>query len=442
MTNGSIGKGFQKIADYSSPRLYPCAGGMDIANDDDRPNSELDTEEMRNRIAELEVRKCELEELNETLQKQLLNYQLVIESSPQKVFFKNEKSEYISCNKKYAQDLNIGPEEIAGMTDLDLFPEELAEKYREDDRRIMASGQGETIDEQYVIEDEEHWVRAYKTPVIDEQGKAVGILGIFEDITQKKRAEKKLRNIMAELVRSNNELEQFAYVASHDLQEPLRMVSSYVQLLKRRYQGQLDSDADDFIHFAVDGANRMQVLINDLLAYSRVNTRGKPFLETNLNAVLQRVLRDLETTIAKNEAEISYPDLPIVMADETQIGQVILNLIGNAIKFRGDAPPKIDITVERDDEDWHFAITDNGIGIDPRFQEKIFVIFQRLHSSDEYAGTGIGLAITKRIIERHGGRIWMESELGEGSTFNFTIPIREEQTAGIPKNTEESHDPA
>ena len=245
------------------------------------------------------------------------------------------------------------------------------------------------------------------------------------EIVERKRAEEQLKRTMADLQRSNKELEQFAYVASHDLQEPLRMVSSYTQLLARRYQDRLDQDAHEFISYAVDGAERMQRLINDLLAYSRVGTRGKPFGRTDCEQALQNTLANLQTAIDETKATVTHDPLPTVLADESQLTQVYQNLLSNAIKFHGQAPPTIHIGAERNDGEWVFSFQDNGIGMDPQYYERIFVIFQTLHPRDQYPGTGIGLALCKRIVERHGGRIWVESEPGRGSTFYFTIPIKE-----------------
>jgi signal transduction histidine kinase len=227
-----------------------------------------------------------------------------------------------------------------------------------------------------------------------------------------------------ELARSNVELEQFAYVVSHDLQEPLRMVKSYLQLLERDYKSRLDEDADEFIGYAVDGAARMQALIKDLLTYSRIGKEDESLDLTDCAEVLRVVLANLQMTIEKSGAVVIHSDLPTVMADKVQLIQLFQNLIGNAIKFRGDRPPEIHIGVERSNEEWTFSVRDNGIGIDPQQTERIFMIFQRLHTSEEYKGTGIGLAICKKIVERHGGRIWVESEPGKGSTFFFTIPDR------------------
>jgi light-regulated signal transduction histidine kinase (bacteriophytochrome) len=224
-----------------------------------------------------------------------------------------------------------------------------------------------------------------------------------------------------ELERSNAELERFAYVASHDLQEPLRMVTSYTQLLAKRYKGQLDTDADEFIEFAVDGARRMQQLINDLLTYSRAGSQGGPLAPTESREVLQRALGNLRMAIEESGAVVSSDQLPAVLADQSQLTQVLQNLIGNAIKFRGDAAPRIEVSATNGGPNWTFAVRDNGIGIDPQYADRIFALFQRLHTRAEYPGTGIGLTICKKIIERHGGRMWVESRPREGATFYFTL---------------------
>ena len=227
------------------------------------------------------------------------------------------------------------------------------------------------------------------------------------------------RQSQEELARSNRDLEQFAYVASHDLQEPLRMVATYTQLLAERYAGKLDENADKYIHYAVDGALRMQTLVQDLLAFSRVGRQGTDFRVVECSALLQVAKQNLKTAIEESGTQIECEALPSVVADGSQLGQVFQNLIGNAIKFRGAGTPVIRITAEKKDREWMLAVSDNGIG------EIIFVIFKRLHTRAEYPGSGIGLAICQKIVERHGGRIWVESKPGEGSTFKFTLPIRE-----------------
>ena len=280
------------------------------------------------------------------------------------------------------------------------------------------------------------WLFFTAAPLKDSTGDIYGAIETLQDITGRKRAEDELREYRnhleelvkertAELERSNAELQQFAYIASHDLQEPLRMVSSYLQLLERRYKGQFDADADDFIHFAVDGADRMRALINDLLAYSRVQTQGKPFEFTDGEKALELTLTNLQQAIEESRAEITHEPLPTVVADELQLVQVFQNLIGNAIKFRGAEPPRIHIAAKREGNEWVFSVRDNGIGIEPQYAERIFGIFQRVYSTADYPGTGIGLAICKRIVERHGGRIWVESEPGMGSTFYFALPIKD-----------------
>lgn len=260
------------------------------------------------------------------------------------------------------------------------------------------------------------------TALFDAAGNLRGFAKVTRDVTELKKAEEAIKHYMEELERSNGELQQFAYVASHDLQEPLRMVSSYTQLLAQRYQGQLDDKANKYIEYAVDGANRMQQLINDLLFYSRINTRGTTPGQTDSHAVLGEALRNLSAAIEEGRALIANDDLPIVCADPSQLAQLFQNLIGNAIKFRGADLPRILVSARDLGQEWCFSVKDNGIGIDPQFAEKVFTIFQRLHTRQEYPGTGIGLAVCKRIVTRHGGRIWFESEPGQGCTFYFTLP--------------------
>jgi light-regulated signal transduction histidine kinase (bacteriophytochrome) len=274
------------------------------------------------------------------------------------------------------------------------------------------------------------------------RGQLVGVLAVFGQLPleeetlatlatvadavaqgiERRRAELSLQAHAQELARSNEELQQFAYVASHDLQEPLRMVASYTQLLARRYKGKLDSDADEFIGYAVDGVNRMQRLIQDLLAYSRVGTRGHEFKPIDAGQALGKALANLKTSVDETGATLVQGKLPPVMADETQLIQLFQNLVGNALKFRGQTPPRVLVEAEREGPMWRFTVEDNGIGIEPQYYERIFIIFQRLHGKEEYAGTGIGLAICKKIVERHGGRIGLDSQPGQGTTFWFTLP--------------------
>ncbi len=252
------------------------------------------------------------------------------------------------------------------------------------------------------------------SPIKDGQGKITAIAGIARDITEAKQAE-------AELRRSNAELEQFAYVASHDLQEPLRAMAGTVQILQRRYKGQLDARADEIINHAVAAVTRMQTLISDLLAFSRLSRHGDQFAVTNFATVLEDVSANLAVAIGESGALITHDVLPEVMADASQLRQLLQNLLSNSIKFRGEQPLQIHVSARREENTWLFSVRDNGPGIESQYFERIFIIFQRLVTRDEYPGTGIGLAVCKKIVERHGGRIWLESEVGKGTTFYFTI---------------------
>ncbi|MGF7117884.1 PAS domain S-box protein [Methanobacterium oryzae] len=260
------------------------------------------------------------------------------------------------------------------------------------------------------------------------KGRTIKTYGANQDITELKKTEEKLKETIQELERSNQELQQFAYVSSHDLQEPLRTIASFTQLLERRYKGQLDEDADEFMDFIVEAAIRMKQQIEGLLEYSRVATKGEDFKPVDMNEILNQIIKSLDTSIKESKAKITYDKLPKVMGDEGQLQRVFQNLISNAIKFRKEKEPlRIHISSYMDnDDEYVFSVKDNGIGIEEQYSERIFTIFQRLHTRDVYKGTGIGLSIVKRIIERHGGRIWVESEFGVGSTFYFTIPISHE----------------
>jgi light-regulated signal transduction histidine kinase (bacteriophytochrome) len=271
------------------------------------------------------------------------------------------------------------------------------------------------------LDGSEIWVETAGEPIVYNSKNSA--LVFVRDISMRRQAEEERKLFIEELERSNLELQQFAYVASHDLQEPLRMISSYLQLIERRYKDHLDQDANDFIHFAVDGANRLQALIMGLLEFSRVRTHGKAFEEVKVGDILSHVIKHLEVMLQTAGASVEYGEMPVIRADEGQITRLFQNLISNAVKFRKEGvAPLIRISAEKTGGDHIFTVSDNGIGIDPQYYQQIFTIFQRLHSREEYPGTGIGLSICKRITERHGGKIWVESEPGKGSSFIFSIP--------------------
>ncbi len=307
-----------------------------------------------------------------------------------------------------------------------IIPEVFKIQLEADIRKFFSTGTDPVVNRQIevtAIHRDAHEFPAELSISILKNERGYSFNAFVRDITARKKAEEEIEKRAEDLARSNADLEQFAYVASHDLQEPLRMVGSYTQLLARKYKGKIDKDADEFIGFAVDGVKRMQQLINDLLEYSRVGTKKRTFTQFSLNQVIKNSLENLQVAIAESSATINVPDnLPQVQGDEVQLTQLFQNLIGNAVKFRGSNKPIIDISATIQNGAVLVRVGDNGIGIDPRFKEKIFVIFQRLHAAKEYAGTGIGLALCKKIVERHQGHIWVESELGQGTNFFFTLP--------------------
>jgi len=259
-----------------------------------------------------------------------------------------------------------------------------------------------------------------------ESAEGILVTAAIRDISVRKSSEEHLVKTVGELKRSNDELQQFAYVASHDLQEPLRMVASYTQLLAQRYKGRLDSDADEFIAYAVDGSTRMQGLIQDLLSYSRAGTNAKVLREISSEGALKEALASLRVTIEESGAVVTYDSLPAITTDGTQLAQVFQNLVGNAIKYHGGQVPRVHISaLKNGGNEWMFSVRDNGLGIDPQYFDRIFILFQRLHGPTKFKGTGIGLAICKKVLEGLGGRIWVESQLEKGSTFYFTLPGRD-----------------
>jgi PAS domain S-box-containing protein len=329
---------------------------------------------------------------------------------------------YASFNPVSERYAGVTNAQIHGKTPEEAFGAALGSAVRQNYEHCLQTGSSLTYEEQLDFEAHNIWTLTTLVPLRNQQGQFYRIIGTATDISDRKTAELELQQQKQDLARSNDELQQFAYVASHDLQEPLRMITSYLELLERRYKGHLDAKADQFIAYAIDGAARMQTLINDLLGYSRVGSRGQSFTLVDCEAILQNVLRNLQVAIADSDALITHDPLPHVTADSTQLTQLLQNLIGNAIKFCREDPLKIHIGTTRINGQYLFAVRDNGIGIESQYTHRIFVIFQRLHSRTEYSGTGMGLAICKKIVERHGGTLWVESSPGEGSTFYFTLP--------------------
>jgi PAS domain S-box-containing protein len=347
-----------------------------------------------------------------------------------------DREQLLQVNHSMCEITGYSSRELASMTLAEITPPDDAATERPlADRMLSGEIPNYQLEKRYLRRDGGTvWVMHNASIAHDSSGRVLYGIAQVQDITRRKETEDRLASVAgelerraAELERSNSDLQEFAYVASHDLSEPLRMVSSYVQLLARRYQDKLDSDANEFIGFAVDGVNRMQRLIDDLLAYSRAGTAEYRFGPVDVADLVRDTLAGMRTTVAEAGATVTAGDLPEVWGDEGQLRQLFQNLIGNGIKFRAEDPPRVEVTAERQESGWLFRVSDNGIGIDPRHAERIFSVFKRLHGRDEYPGSGIGLSICKRIVERHHGRISVERSPAGGSSFCFTIPDREEQ---------------
>jgi PAS domain S-box-containing protein len=333
---------------------------------------------------------------------------------------------FLLVNQSLCEILGLEKDELVGRSVKDIsHPEDRDVTDAERERVRRGEIDAARFEKRYLKQDGSTvWVEL-AIALVRKDGKPEYEIAIFDDITERKHAEAALHHAHDELKRSNAELAQFAYVASHDLQEPLRMVSSYTQLLARRYGDKLDGDAREFMAYVVDGAARMKQLIEDLLAYSRVGTRGREFKPVAVEAPLRRAIMNLKSAIDEPGASVSFDAMPTLEGDEVQLAQLFQNLIGNALKFRSASVPRIHVSAEEKDGGWEFAVSDNGIGIEQEYFERIFMVFQRLHYKGEYPGTGIGLAICKKVVERHGGRIWVESKPGEGSSFRFTLPKKQ-----------------
>ena len=358
-------------------------------------------------------------------------YRGLLEAAPDAMVVVNVAGEIVLLNVRAEKEFGYSRDELIGQKVKNIIPEGFAERLIADGTRSAAEALAQQIGMGIELigrrkDGSEFPIELMLSPL--ESAEGILVTAAIRDISVRQKAEKHLVKTVGELKRSNDELQQFAYVSSHDLQEPLRMVSSYTQLLAKRYKGRLDSDADEFIAFAVDGCNRMQGLIQDLLTYSRAGTNGKELHEISGEDALRVALTNLRPTIEQSGAVVTHDSLPAVTTDAPQLTQVFQNLIGNAIKYRGHEVPQVHVSATNNGGDeWIFSVRDNGLGIDPQYFERIFIIFQRLHGREEFEGTGIGLAICKKILERLGGRIWVESQPEKGSTFYFALPDTEEK---------------
>ncbi len=393
-------------------------------------------ERLAEQAEELSRQADELLRSREALENQTRMLQSVLDSMEEGLVAADEQGKFIIWNPAAVKILGLGATNLPSQewaAHYGLYLQDMVTPFPVDQLPLMRAIRGENSTTQMFVRNPEidhvAWIEVSGSPLRDADGTIRGGVVAFRDITLQRayelvrqQGEKELARKNDELARSNADLEQFAYVASHDLQEPLRMVTAYTQLLAERYRGKLDENADKFIGYATEGAQPMQVLIQDLLAFSRVGRNVATCSEVDCNAVMADVLKTLAPAIQESGAVVTYAELPSVWADRTQLAQVFQNLIGNAIKFRGQAPPQVAVQAEKVDERWQFSVSDNGIGIAPEYAENIFVVFQRLHARSEYPGNGIGLAICKKIIERCGGKIWVESQAGVGSTFRFTLP--------------------
>jgi PAS domain S-box-containing protein len=361
--------------------------------------------------------------------KQML--QIVMNNIPQFIFWKDRKSVYLGCNTNFAKAAGFSkPEEVVGKTDNDLaWKKEEATSYREYDNKVMDANmpQYHIIEQQKQADGKQAWIDTNKIPLHDANGNVVGILGSYEDITDRKKAEEEKEKLNHELEEANQEMKNFVYIASHDLREPLRKVAAFGDMLQKSLGGKLESEDAENLRFMIDGAQRMNKMIEGLLVYSRVSTKSNPPEVVDLNEIVKQ-LQQLELSIVLQEKQVAMeiPEpLPSVAADPVQIRQLMQNLIANGIKYQAKGNiPRITITSKSAGNGTvRINVTDNGIGIKPEYQQAIFVMFKRLHSRSEYEGTGIGLAVCKKIVERHGGQIGIESEYGKGCTFWFTMPV-------------------
>ena len=393
---------------------------------------------------QVQERTQELLEINNRLQQREREFRTLVENTPDIITRHDRQYRYLYINPASIQQSRIPTVGYLGKKPSELsYPKEITDFWEACLENVFTTGRIRIDEFQIVNVNEAKTYQTYIVPEFGDGESVESVITIARDITKLRKAEESARQLAEDLKRSNEELEQFAYIASHDLQEPLRAVASFTQMLAKRYRGQLDSKADTYIEFIIDGATRMQQMIQDLLSYSRVGRTELKLQSVDCNLLLERVKKDLQISIRETQAVITADSLPTITADANQLGNLLQNLINNSLKYRSETFPKIHISAKKNklevqlenltqpsipgqtkiQEEWLFSIQDNGIGIKPQYAERIFGIFQRLHTSDEYPGTGLGLAICRKILERHEGRIWVESNPNQGSTFFFTIPV-------------------
>ncbi|MGZ7119785.1 MAG: PAS domain-containing sensor histidine kinase, partial [Methanobacterium sp.] len=426
----------ETIKDESGKVIKMYGTNQDIT---ELKKAEEELRESRDNLEEqVKERTRELEEAFDSLKESEQRYRTLFNSTPDYTILVGVDGNLIDINKAAQEITGLSSYDLIGknFTELEILVDEEMPLHMEKFSQILKVETVDSYESRFVDKNGEiRYVETYLEP-LKKDNEIFAFDVISHDITERKKAEEQLKETIKELKRSNQELQQFAYVASHDLQEPLRTIASFTQLLERRYKGQLDSNADEFMDYIVEAATRMKAQIEGLLEYSRVVTKGEEFELVDMNNVLNKTLKILDTSIIESDTKITSDELPNVMGDTLQLERVFQNLISNAIKFRKrKEPPKIHISAykSKDEKEYIFSVQDNGIGIEKQYLERIFTIFQRLHTRDVYKGTGIGLSIVKRIIERHGGRIWVESEFGVGSTFYFILPVEPVETGGIPK---------
>ena len=391
-------------------------------------NRELEREVAERKAAEAKVRELnallekrveertgELLTANDRLKQSEMRMHAILDSAPPLVYLKDLHGRYVFVNRAFESTFQVSRDTVNGKTDHDIFALPDADKYREADRLAVTKAAPVEVEEEASHNGEKRTYMSIKFPLFDTSGRPYALCGLSTDITYRKAAQ-------AALQKYNAELEQFAFIAAHDLQEPLRTVKSYAQWLSSRYATSFDEEGREFLGYIVGGVDRMNRLVNDLRSYTEIaNRRTTERRLCDLNQTLRMTLENMHASISESKAEITSEDLPTVIANRGQMVQLLQNLLSNAIKYSGPDKPKINVSVTRDDHDWHIRVRDNGIGIDPQYGTQIFGVFKRLHGQ-EVPGTGVGLAICKQIVEQHGGRIWVESEEGSGATFTFTLP--------------------